>query len=84
MASSSHPGWVATKGSNIVLDPLKSQSLVPQALVACDVVIGRTVVDDDDDDVDDDDVDVDAEDDIGLLPEMLLESRLRKPSGPSL
>ena len=76
MASSSHPGWVATKGSNIVLDPLKSQSLVPQALVACDVVIGRTVVDDD--------VDVDAEDDIGLLPEMLLESRLRKPSGPSL
>ena len=54
--------------------------MVPQALVACDVVIGRTVVDDDDDD----DVDVDAEDDIGLLPEMVLESRLRKPSGPSL
>ena len=79
MASSSHPGWVATKGSNIVLDPLKSKSLVPQALVACNVVIGRTVVDDDDEDVD-----VDAEDDIGLLPEMLLESRLRKPSGPSL
>ena len=75
MASSSHPGWVATKGSNIVLDPLKSQSLVPQALVACDdVVIGRTVVDDD----------VDVDDDIGLLPEMVLESRLRKPSGPSL
>ena len=74
MASSSHPGWVATKGSNIVLDPLKSQSLVPQALVACDVVIGRTLVDDD----------VDVDDDIGLLPEMVLESRLRKPSGPSL
>ena len=74
MVSSSHPGWVATKGSNIVLDPLKSQSLVPQALVACDVVIGRTVVDDD----------VDVDDDIGLLPEMVLESRLRKPSGPSL
>ena len=55
--------------------------MVPQALVVCDVVIGRTVVDDDDDDVH---VDVDAEDDIGLLPEMLLESRLRKPSGPSL
>ena len=78
MASSSHPGWVATKGSNIVLDPLKSQSLVPQALVACDVVIGRTEVNDDVN------VDVDAEDDIGLLPEMVLESRLRKPSGPSL
>ena len=52
--------------------------MVPQALVACDVVIGRTEVDDDVN------VDVDAEDDIGLLPEMLLESRLRKPSGPSL
>ena len=52
--------------------------MVPQALVACDVVIGRTTVDDDVN------VDVDAEDDIGLLPEMLLESRLRKPSGPSL
>ena len=50
--------------------------MVSQALVACDVVIGRTVVDDG--------VDVEAEDDIGLLPEMLLESRLRKPSGPSL
>ena len=48
--------------------------MVPQALVACDVVIGRTVVDDD----------VDVDDDIGLLPEMVLESRLRKPSGPSL
>ena len=53
--------------------------MVPQALVACNVVIGRTVVDDVDDDVH-----VDAEDDIGLLPEMVLESRLRKPSGPSL
>ena len=74
MATSSHPGWVTAKGSNIVLDPLKSQSLVPQALVACDVVICRTVVDDD----------VDVDDDIGSLPEMLLESRLRKPSGPSL
>ena len=50
--------------------------MVPQALVAFNVVFGRTVVDDG--------VDGDAEDDIGLLPEMLLESRLRKPSGPSL
>ena len=48
--------------------------MVPQALVACDVVIGRTLVDDD----------ADVDDDIGLLPEMVLESRLRKPSGPSL